>query len=155
MTTDMGHVYFALNPKNKTVKIGWSGHVAARMAGLRWQFGHQVQLIGCVQAIRAAEKVIHARFRSHRVEGEREWFYMHDAVIKFIQASGLSKVELYLVMSRSKTPSITAEFSLEYSLWRLSEFPDEFEAEMAGRFWRTKSWRRHRFISQEQIALTA
>lgn len=69
-TKDGSCVYFA--QADDRVKIGWSKHVASRLAQLQTGSPTPLKLLGAIPGARAAERRLHEQFAHLRLTGE--WF---------------------------------------------------------------------------------
>jgi hypothetical protein len=66
-------VYFLLDHHDARIKIGVSSNPQRRKRDIEHQRGHELDLLGTINADRDTEHILHRRFAPYRVEA-REWF---------------------------------------------------------------------------------
>lgn len=80
-----GTIYFALAPKLKRVKIGFtSGRVEKRLVSIQVGCPEKIVIIGAVKGSMSREEELHRKFESHRVIGE--WFEYADELKEYIDS---------------------------------------------------------------------
>jgi uncharacterized protein YozE (UPF0346 family) len=78
-----GCIYFIRSEKTDAIKIGFTaGQVKKRLGSLQTAHPYKLQLLATTPGTVEYEKSLHARFSSHRLEGE--WFKPHPDVLAFI-----------------------------------------------------------------------
>ena len=66
-------VYFALDPGECRIKIGWTRDVQRRLRDLR-RTCRGLELLGALRGGYNLERAMHGRFRAYRCSGTREWY---------------------------------------------------------------------------------
>jgi len=78
-----GCIYFIRSEKTHAIKIGFTAdQVEKRLSSLQTAHPYKLQLLATTLGTVEYEKSLHARFSSHRLEGE--WFKPHPDVLAFI-----------------------------------------------------------------------
>lgn len=77
-----GEIYFIRMGQDGPIKIGFSGNVATRFAGLQIGCPHELSLLGRMPGGLDDERRLHARFDALRIRGE--WFRPEPELLAFI-----------------------------------------------------------------------
>lgn len=85
----LGMVYFVIDRKNDTTKIGVTGNIPRRLANLQTGNSNKLELMGWItpEDDHGTEKVLHKRYKEKRVPGGgKEWFAIsQDVVLRELQ----------------------------------------------------------------------
>lgn len=76
-------VYFVRNEDTGAIKIGTAVDARKRLSGLRTSSAAPLTLVATIPGDRDVERVLHNRFRAHRIRGE--WFQPAEELVGYIE----------------------------------------------------------------------